>query len=133
MENNNIRVKPKEYKKLVGTLMKQLRQSNIGENKGMVNLQKYILLKKLKPETEMQILRVSQFLNSLPKNEKFLNNVEEKIKQKVNLGDITTILNSEPHNRGKKEIFKLKDFFVSIGLPKLFEFPNYNETILENI
>ena len=133
MENNNIRVKPKEYKKLVGTLMKQLRQSNIGENKGMVNLQKYILLKKLKPETEMQILRVSQFLNSLSKNERFLNNIEEKKKQKVNLGDITTILNSEPHNRGKKEIFKLKDFFVSIGLPKLFEFPNYNEMILEKL
>ena len=82
MENKNIRVKPKECNKLVGTLMKQLRQSNIVEKKGMVNLQKYLLMKKLKPENKIYYDYFCQNI-FLP----LINNVMKK--------PITTILSLE--------------------------------------
>ena len=116
-------------KNLLYSIKKRFTNANVFEQNGFEDLQKYIFLKKIKSDTESQILRVSLFLKSLHKNYKLIpiENKEEDLK------DIIRILKINPENKERKEILKLINFFVSVGINKLFEFPNFSEQVIEKL
>ena len=133
MAERKISVILSAQKNFMKGLMKRLTRENIGDQSGIDDLKKYIFLKKLKSDTELQILRVSLFLNSLPKNYKLLTNANENKNTEDNSGNIIKILRMNLEYKDKKEILKLKNFFISVGLHKLFEFPNYSEQLIEKL
>ena len=121
-------------RKLSG-LIKRLTSGNIEEQTNLADLGKYILLKKLKYDNESQILRISQFLNSFPRNYKLISDtkIKEIENKKQILEELISVLKLHPENKSKKEILAIKNFLVSVGLHKLFEFPNYNEKMIEKL
>ena len=116
-------------KNLLSSIKKRFTNAKVLEQNGFEDLQKYIFLKKLKSDTESQILRVSLFLKSLHKNHKLIPNENKE----EDLKDIIRILKINSENKERKEILKLINFFASIGLNKLFEFPNFNEQVIEKL
>ena len=120
-------------KAILTNILKRFSSSNFGKQNDLADLQKYLFLRKLKSDTELQILKVSQFLNTFPKNYKLITKLEESKKNEENLSEIIKIFKVHQENKDKREILKIINFFVSIGLPKLLEFPNYNEQILEKL
>ena len=133
MEKEKFSVLFKSDKKIMYSLIKRLSSSNPDGQNGIVDLQKYYFLKKIKSDTDAQILKVSQFLNSFPKNYNLIINQEPKQNKDEDLTGIIKIFRLHPDNKEKKEIIKIKNFFVSVGLHKLFEFPNFNEQIIEKL
>ena len=119
--------------KIISSLIKRFSSSNKNTPNGLIDLQKYYFLKKIKSDTEIQILRVSQFLNSFPKNYNLITNIEKSNNNDSELSEIIKIFKLHPENKDKKEIIKIKNFFVSVGLHKLFEFPNYNDNIIQKL
>ena len=120
-------------KKLISSLLKRLSSSNNESQNGLVDLQKYYFLKKVKSDTEIQLLKVSQFLNSFPKNFNLITNIEKSNNKEEDLSEIIKIFRLHSENKEKKEIIKINNFFVSVGLHKLFEFPNFNEQIIQRL
>ena len=116
-------------KNLLSSIKKRFTNANVLEQNGFEDLQKYIFLKKLKSDTESQILRVSLFLKSLHKNHKLIPNENKE----EDLKDIIRILKINPENKERKEILKLINFFASVELNKLFEFPNFSEQVMEKL
>ena len=116
-------------KNLLSSIKKRFTNANVLEQNGFEDLQKYIFLKKLKFDTESQILRVSLFLKSLHKNHKLIPNENKE----EDLKDIIRILKINSENKERKEILKLINFFASIGLSKLFEFPNFSEQVIDKL
>ena len=116
-------------KNLLSSIKKRFTNAKVLEQNGFEDLQKYIFLKKLKSDTESQILRVSLFLKSLHKNHKLIPNENKE----EDLKDIIRILKINSENKERKEILKLINFFASIGLNKLFEFPNFSEQVIEKL
>jgi CRP-like cAMP-binding protein len=122
-----------QEKKIKRTLLKRISNRKSYDIDVINNLKNYYMHKKLKSDSEIQILRISQFLNSFPINYKFINSSKEDIKYEFNLKEIIRILRIPPENREKKDILKLLNFFVSIGLDKILEFPNFSEKIIEKL
>ena len=114
---------------VVSGLFRKLSKNNVG----VVNVKQFLFMKKIKSDIELQILKVSLFLNSLPKNYNLITDIKEKENKEINLENIYKTIKNHTEHKDKKEILKLKDFFVSIGLHKLFEFPNDNEQIIEKL
>ena len=133
MAERKISVLLSAQKNFMKGLIKRLTRENIGDQSGIDDLKKYIFIKKLKSDTELQILKVSLFLNSLPLNYKLLTNANENKNTEDNSGNIIKILRMNLEYKDKKEILKLKNFFISVGLHKLFEFPNYSEQLIEKL
>ena len=130
MNENKISVLLKQNQNLSSTLIKRLTRGNFSEQNGFEDLQKYLFIKKLKSDTESQITRVSLFLKHLPKNYKLINYENETEINEENLKDIIRILRMNVENMERKEVIKLVNFFVSVGLHKLFEFPNFSEQVI---
>ena len=114
---------------VVSGLFRKVSKNNVG----VVNVQQFLFMKKIKSDIELQILKVSLFLNSLPKNYNLITDIKEKENKEINLENIYKTIKNHTEHKDKKEILKLKDFFVSIGLHKLFAFPNDNEQIIEKL
>jgi len=131
MDNKKISTLLNTGKLILASILKRLSSSDTRKENNLVDLQKYLFLKKLKSDTELQILKVSQFLNTFPKNYKLIPKIEESKNPEENLSEIIRIFKVHQENKDKKEILKIKNLFVSIGLHKLFEFPNYNEQMIE--
>ena len=129
MDGKKINFLLNSNKNLLYSIKKRFTNANVFEQNVFEDLQKYIFLKKIKSDTESQILRVSLFLKSLHKNYKLIpiENKEEDLK------DIIRILKINPENKERKEILKLINFFVSVGINKLFEFPNFSEQVIEKL
>ena len=120
-------------KKKLGNLIKRFTKQNYDEESGLQDLQKYLLLKKLKLDNESQIVKISNFFNSFSKDFKLITHDKDQKNNDVNLDEIIKILKKQPENKERKDILVLKNFLVSIGLYKLFEFPNYNEKMIEKL
>ena len=131
MENKKFSTPINTGKAILANILKRLSSSDTRKQNDFVDLEKYLFLKKLKSDTELQILKVSQFLNTFPKNYKLIQKIEESKNPEENLSEIIKIYKVHQENKDKKEILKIKNFFVSVGLHKLFEFPNYNEQMIE--
>ena len=114
---------------VVSGLFRKVSKNNVG----VVNVKQFLFMKKIKSDIELQILKVSLFLNSLPKNYNLITDIKEKENKEINLENIYKTIKNHTEHKDKKEILKLKDFFVYIGLHKLFEFPNDNEQIIEKL
>ena len=133
MDNKKFSILFNSVKKNISTLVKRFSSSNKDLQNGLIDLQKYYFLKKIKSDTEIQILRVSQFLSSFPKNYNLITNIEKSNNNDSDLSEIINMFKLHQENKDKKEIIKIKNFFVSIGLHKLFEFPNYNDHIIQKL
>ena len=59
-------------------------------------------------------------MKHLPKNYKLINYENETEINEENLKDIIRILRMNVENMERKEVIKLVNFFVSVGLHKLF-------------
>ena len=124
-----INVESNYEKNNITGLMKRFSRSNIREE----DVKKFLFMRKIKSDTELLILKVSLILSSFPKNYKFITDIKESENKEINLDDIYRIIKTHPERKDKKEIIKLNNFFVSVGLHKVFEFPNYSDQMIEKL